>query len=732
MIRAAGIRILIRLSLIAPLRRFQENHLATRILSVILSCCLSALALEPGRDWAVRLELDARGFERQADSLKEKGFSPVSLDIRSTPEGPRYSSSWNRAKGPAWAFLPPVPGPLLRDSLAAWSARGYRPRIVSALDEGSAFAVILEKDSTAGFALTGLDRKAFQAACDSAQRNRLKCVWADAYGTVGDLRFAGVWKKNTEGTSWNYSFGDDEKSLHVKMEVFSRVWVRPSFLAPLPGGRYFTLWEENSIGPWASHADIPAAGLRGDLEKESAKGLYPICLQAIPGGEGHSVLLAETPRPLPRKWSVSGPDAPGLERFDDYMRDLMSRSGVRGGALAIAREGKLVFSHGYTWAEAGYPETKANSLFRVASCSKPLTSILVHKTLREGGADGQGPSLKEKILSLLPGNDGDDEPREPADARFRDITVDQLLTHSGGWVRSRQHPDPVFNDFPPGSEIRNRLPASRKDFLKYMLGQPLQFDPGSKSVYDNFGYFLLGRLLESLPMGIGKSYESLAGELLFHPLGLSRPRFGGSRFEDRAPDEVLYHTSVPYLQGNPDPNGAPWVPGGYGDFELKNMDAAGAWLLSAPDYAKVLAAFDLGDENPILNRQGVSTMWGPSGSNGFLRGWFGVDVPMADGKIATAKWHNGLFPGTSTLVFYRPDKWSFALFLNRDLSPQPSGGKEGVELGRLADAIKEWPASDLFPEMGIPSFVKAVPSPADGKAEHPTATAGGWSPAPMP
>ncbi|MDQ3003629.1 MAG: serine hydrolase, partial [Fibrobacterota bacterium] len=616
------------------MRRFQEHHLASHVLTLILSCCFSAFAIEPALDWYVGLESDPRQFKRHVDSLKDKGFSPVSMDIKSTAEGPRYSASWIRSNGPTWIFLPPVPGPHIQDSLASWSARGYRPGIITVLGEGTAFAAVLVKDSTPGFALTDLDRKAFQAACDSAQRNKLKCVWVDAYGTPDNPRFAGVWKRNVEGTAWNYSIGDDEKSLHVKMDVFSQVWVRPAFLAPLPGGRFFTVWEENSIGPWAAHATIPAAGLHADLKKESTRGLFPLSLQAIPGADGHSVLLAQTSRPMPRQWTVNGPDAPGLEGFDTYMRALMSRSGVRGGALAIAREGKLVFSHGYTWAEAGYPETKANSLFRVASCSKPLTSILVHKTLREGGADGEGPSLKEKILSLLSGVGRDGEPKEPTDARFRDITVDQLLTHSGGWVRSRQHPDPVFNDFPPGSEIRNRLPASRKDFLKYMLGQPLQFDPGSKSVYDNFGYFLLGRLLESLPMGIGKSYESLAGELLFHPLGLSRPRFGGSRFDERAPDEVLYHTSVPYLQGNPDPKGPPWVPGGYGDFELKNMDAAGAWLLSAPDYAKVLAAFDLGDENPILNKQGVSTMWGPSGSGGFLRGWFGVDVPMANGKIA--------------------------------------------------------------------------------------------------
>jgi CubicO group peptidase (beta-lactamase class C family) len=383
--------------------------------------------------------------------------------------------------------------------------------------------------------------------------------------------------------------------------------------------------------------------------------------------------------------------------------------------------------------------TRPNSLFRAASCSKPLTSIMVHQSLRHGGGiEGSGgseggggsggdsavagtrekPSLKGKILSLLNPLSESGETEEPADARFKDITVDQLLTHSGGWARSRRNPDPVFNDYAPGSEIRKRLPASRKDFLKYMLGQPLQFDPGSRSVYDNFGYFLLGRMLESLPMGVGKTYESLAGEKLFQPLGLSRPRFGNSRFEERAPEEVLYHTAVPYLQANPERGGKPWVPGGYGDFDLKNMDAAGAWILSAPDYAKVLAAFDLGAGNPILDPEGVSTMWGDEGArSGYLRGWFAQKIVFTGGDTAVAKWHNGLFPGTSTLVFHLPGRFSFALFLNRDLSPQPDGRREGVELSRLAGAIKAWPAVDLFPEMGIPSFAPAQRTAARA-AEH--------------
>jgi hypothetical protein len=129
----------------------------------------------------------------------------------------------------------------------------------------------------------------------------------------------------------------------------------------------------------------------------------------------------------------------------------------------------------------------------------------------------------------------------------------------------------------------------------------------------------------------------------------------------------------------------------------------------------VLASFDLGADNPVLPPEAVSTMWAPPHDQRFLRGWFATRLrKREDGQIETAKWHNGQFPGTSTLVFYRPDRWSFALFLNKDIAPQLSGDVQGRELGRLADQVAEWPAVDLFPEVGLQSFA------IGGNAENPS------------
>lgn len=665
------------------------------------------------------IDRDAKSQARLSDSLARRGWRPVSLDASGDPSHPRYASSWVRDGGPAWFLSPDVPAADLADSAAAWSRRGWRPAVLAGTGPAHVFAVIAVRDTTPAWVRAGLDRGAFRSLCDSAQRAGYRPDWLDAYGTPAEPRFAGVWVRNLERVPWNYSLGDDAESLEDKAATFAPVWVRPSLVVPLPDGRLLTVWREDHAGAWSLLPGLPAAGADSLLRAEAREGRHPIALSRASGG-GYVALTSENAAPLPRAWTATGPAAPGLHAFDDYVRGLMQAHGVRAGSLAMVKDGRLVLARGYTWAEPGYPLTLPNSLFRVASCSKPLTSMAVHKLLREGGQAEAPLSLKEKVVALLAPAAGS----VPSDVRFSEITVDDLLAHSAGWIRSKDNPDPVFNDYPAGHAIRARLPAYAKDFLAYMLGQPLQFRPGSQSSYANFGYFLLGRILETLPHGRGRSYEQAMADLVFHPLGLSRPRFGGSLFAERQPDEVLYHARYPYLQRGRDHGGPAWVPGAYGDFDLRNMEAAGAWILSATDYAKVLASFDLGADNPVMPPEAVSTMWAPPKDPRFLRGWFATRLrKREDGGMETAKWHNGQFPGTSTLVFYRPDRWSFALFLNKDIAPQLSGDVQGRELGSLADAVAEWPAIDLFPEVGLQSFAKrGVPGDSPGPGHYTTAT----------
>src|SRR5262245_55443371 len=86
----------------------------------------------------------------------------------------------------------------------------------------------------------------------------------------------------------------------------------------------------------------------------------------------------------PRRWIVTGTRIEKLDGLDDAMQRLMQPHQVRSGALAVAREGEVLFERGYTSAEEGDPVAQPSSPFRLASVSKAFTAALIHELIERG------------------------------------------------------------------------------------------------------------------------------------------------------------------------------------------------------------------------------------------------------------------------------------------------------------------------------------------------------------
>jgi hypothetical protein len=127
---------------------------------------------------------------------------------------------------------------------------------------------------------------------------------------------------------------------------------------------------------------------------------------------------------------------------------------------------------------------------------------------------------------------------------------------------------------------------------------------------------------------------------------------------------------------------------------------SGSKIMAPADFVKILAAFDLGNTNPLLRPATISTMWSfPPGvqTYGMTRGWYKDSWKHRVNVYS----HPGGFPGSCSLIFRRSDNISFALFFNKDALEQPTNLTN--QLNTLADAAK-WPRGDLFPSLDIPSF----------------------------
>ena len=388
---------------------------------------------------------------------------------------------------------------------------------------------------------------------------------------------------------------------------------------------------------------------------------------------------------------ISGLSQPELASFDELMADFVRTQGVPGAALAVTRGSRLVYARGFGLADRERnKEVLPTDLFRIASISKPLTAVAVLQLVEQGKLE-----LESKVWDVL------DLP-EPADMRWKRVTMWQLLHHSGGW--DDQIFDPMFESARIATALNISLPVDQQQIIRYMLGQPLQFDPGDHFAYANFGYCLLGRVIEHIA-GIG--YEPYVQRNVLAPLGIHRMRLGRSLASLRAAGEVAYYDeenrTAPAVVGAIGER----VPLPYGAWSQEAIDSNGGWLASAIDLARFACAFDDPATCPILQAKTIELMFSrPQGKTG-------VEV---DGNYPGCAWFvwpedlqahhayttsNGLLPGTSSYLMRRHDGMNWAVLFNT------RNGRDGKPLmisfrdisGIAFERTSKWSDSDQFPAL---------------------------------
>lgn len=313
-----------------------------------------------------------------------------------------------------------------------------------------------------------------------------------------------------------------------------------------------------------------------------------------------------------------------------------------------------------------------DSLFRIASISKPITAVAVLTLVEKGKLD-----LDAKVHDLLALG-------PPVDARFQQVTVRQLLQHTGGWDRAVSF-DPMFRSVAIAKDQQVPPPAMPEQIVRYMLQQKLDFDPGTKYAYSNFGYSMLGLVVARIS---GRTYGEYVQQAVLNPLRLHDMKLGKTLRENRAEREVSYYETPdatgPAVMG--DQLGKP-VPLPYGAWCLEAMDAHGGWLASTSDLVKFANAFDLPEKCPILSAKSIAAMFArPEGPPGLddkgrpLDVWYGLGWSVRTaGKTGVNTWHNGRLSGTSTILVRRHDGFNWAVLFNSDAT------HEGKALSNLID-----------------------------------------------
>jgi CubicO group peptidase (beta-lactamase class C family) len=320
--------------------------------------------------------------------------------------------------------------------------------------------------------------------------------------------------------------------------------------------------------------------------------------------------------------------------------EFMATYAVPGLSVAIAWKGTLQYEQGFGVAdrERGERVTGAH-LFRIASASKPITSVAVFDLIERGRL-----KLTDHVFGRG-GVLGDTYGHPPYGPHVEDVTIEHLLTHTaGGWQNDAS--DPMFAN----------PEMSHAELISWALGaRPLTHPPGTRYAYSNFGYCVLGRVIEKLS---GKPYVDHVRQRILHRCGVDDMVIARNTPDERVAREVTY-----YGQGGEDPYGP----------NVRRMDSHGGWLASARDLTCFAMHVDgFTTTANILSPDTIRTMTSASTANSsYAKGW-------AVNRLNNW-WHGGSLPGTTSIVVRTSGGFCWAALAN--------SRRSGSEMGRAFDEM---------------------------------------------
>jgi CubicO group peptidase (beta-lactamase class C family) len=387
--------------------------------------------------------------------------------------------------------------------------------------------------------------------------------------------------------------------------------------------------------------------------------------------------------------STSGLADPALASYDRLMLDLLQHYKIPGGAVAVSKNGKLILARGYGYADQGRKTpVQPESLFRIASISKTFTSAAILKLVEQGKLH-----LDDKAFEFL--KDLQPPKGKTPDPRIATITIRQLLHHTGGWDRDASF-DPMFRPVVIAEAFGETPPAGCRSVIRYMLGQKLDFDPGAKFAYSNFGFCVLGRIIERVS---GMRYEEFVKREILAPSGITRMKIGKSLISDDAAGEVHYYSESTARSVFPPPGRT--VPWPYGGFHLEAMDSHGGWIASAIDLVKFANAIDGRRGKPLLGKASIRELTSrpasPLAQN--TPAYYGLGWNIRPTGDDANWWHGGSLPGTTTLLVRTHHGYAWAaVFNSRPEGKNQLAGDIDAGLWKAFNEVKTWPERDLFAE----------------------------------
>jgi CubicO group peptidase (beta-lactamase class C family) len=374
-------------------------------------------------------------------------------------------------------------------------------------------------------------------------------------------------------------------------------------------------------------------------------------------------------------------DDPSLAPIDKRMQSLMNSLKLTGATVGVVKDEKLVYTKGFGYADKeNKKEVDPSSLFRIGSVSKLITAIAILKLVDDGkiGLDdyvfGDNGILKGKKYSGI------------TNRNFYKIRVKHLLNHTSGWSLIT-YGDPMFIPKKIHDMDKVSYPIDFDEVIHFVISRHLPYTPGTHYNYSNFGYCLLGRIIEEK---MDQDYETWIQKNILKPNGINNMLIAGNFEKDRAKKEVKYYDYSPDNKQLAFNGSGKLVDKPYGADDIEMLGPAGGWLSNSVDMMRLLVMVDGYSKRykDILSKDMMDKM---------INGVGGVKQPLGWRNVSGEHWYrSGTLSGTSALLTRDLNGISWVIISNTTPRRGSFWNTSRWALREAFKEIKSWPSTDLF------------------------------------
>ncbi len=207
------------------------------------------------------------------------------------------------------------------------------------------------------------------------------------------------------------------------------------------------------------------------------------------------------------------------KRIDEIVTNLHRKSGFNGNVL-VAKNGKIIYERAIGWADHLHRDSlKINSVFELASVSKPFTSTAIMMLVEDGKL-----RLNQNVREFYP------------DFPYDSITVELLLTHKSGMMNYVYFVDDLWK-----AQKKDERPGiTNQDVMKLIAEhKPNPYSkPNRRFHYNNSNYMVLAAIIEKVT---GQKYSQFMAENIFKPLGMKNTAVYSKAEYEKIPVDVVGH-----------------------------------------------------------------------------------------------------------------------------------------------------------------------------------------------